>query len=137
MTIKAKKASVMYQGAFLVKGCKEGLKKIYYISSKNSAARYLQDAIILLLLASLLYYGDSWQMFRTDSDAARWQCYAVAFWQGWSGFQKLPRGQCTFIVYSDYYLMATSQHKLLSIMQLHGLPSGLIQFVAAQLLNLP
>src|SRR5260370_40750635 len=125
------------RGFSWLRSCKEGLKKIYYISSKNSAARYLQDAVILLLLASLLYYGNFWQILRADSDVAHYQCYAVAFWQGWSGFQQLPRGQCTMIIYSDNYLMDTSQRGLLYAMYLHGLPSGLIQFVAGQSPNLP
>jgi len=28
--------------------------------------RYLQDAIVLLVLGGLLYYGASWEMFRAD-----------------------------------------------------------------------
>src|SRR6266852_3078711 len=94
--------------------------------------RYLQDAIILLLLADLLFSGAFWQMFHTDADAARYQCYAVAFWQGWSGFQKLPPEQCRFIVHPDKDLTVISQQGLLHAMQQQRLPSGLIQFVAGQ-----
>lgn len=116
---------------------KEGLKKFYYISSKNSAVRFLQDIIILLLLAGLLYYGAIQVMFRPDTDAVRYQCYSVAFWQGWSGFRNLPLGLCTFMIYSGNELMATSQRELLYLMQQRGLPAGLIHFVAAQSLNQP
>jgi hypothetical protein len=116
----------------LLGNCKECLKKIYGISSKNSAARYLQDAVMLLLLAGLLCYGAAWEIFRTDADAAHYQCYAVAFWQGWSGFQKLPPEQCTFINYPDKDLTIISQDGLLHTMQQWKLPSGLIHFVAAQ-----
>ena len=71
-------------------------------------------------------------MFHTDADAARYQCYAVAFWQGWSGFQKLPPEQCRFIVHPDKDLTVISQQGLLHAMQQRRLPSGLIQFVAGQ-----
>src|SRR5260370_19768320 len=94
--------------------------------------RYLQDAIILLLLADLLFSGAFWQMSRIDSDASHYQCYAVAFWQGWSGFQRLPLRQCTFIVHPNERLTVISQSGLLHNMQEQGLPSGLIQFVASQ-----
>jgi hypothetical protein len=94
--------------------------------------RYLQDALILLVLGGILYSGASWQMFWRGSDAAYYQCYAVAFWQGWSGLQKLPPEQCTFLTHPDKNAMLITQNELLHNMQQWRIPSGLRQFFAAQ-----
>ncbi len=80
------------------------------------------------LVWGVLYSGASWQMFWSGSDAAYYQCYAVAFWQGWSGLQKLPPEQCTFLTHPDKNVMLITQDDLLQL----RLPSGLIQFLAAQ-----
>jgi hypothetical protein len=103
-----------------------------YLVLKNVIVKHLQDVIVLSLLLGLLYYGSFWQMFSPDADAARYQCYAVAFWQGWSGLQKLLPGQCSFIVHPSGDLMVISQDELVRRMQQWKLPSGLIHFVAAQ-----
>ena len=102
---------------------------------KNAIVKRLQDVIVFFLLSGLLYYGAFWQMFSTNADAAHYQCYAVAFWQGWSGFQKLAPGQCSFIVYPNSGLTVISQDELSHKMQQWKLPSGLIRFVAAQRLD--
>ena len=105
---------------------------------KNTIVKRLQDVIVLSLLSGLLYYGASWQIFKSNTDAARYQCYAVAFWQGQSGFQKLAPRQCSFIVHPKRSgLMVISQNELLHRMQQWKLPSGLIHFVAAQRSNQP
>jgi hypothetical protein len=93
---------------------------------------YLQDALLLLAMGGVLYIGASWQMFWEGSDAAYYQCYAVAFWQGWSGLQKLPPEQCTFLTHPDKNVMLITQDDLLRHMRQWRLPSGLIQFFAAQ-----
>src|SRR5581483_967027 len=82
--------------------------------------RYLQDALVLLVLGGILYSGASWQMFWRGSDAAFYQCYAVAFWQGWSGLQKLPPEQCTFLTHPDKNAMLITQNELLHSMQQWG-----------------
>src|SRR2546429_3317710 len=107
-------------------------KKSIMETKQKSGVRYLEYASVLLVLAHLLLYGASWQMFRADSDAAHYQCYAVAFWQGWSGLHKLPPKQCAFITHPDEHLRIVSQGELLHSMQQQRLPSGLIQFVAGQ-----
>jgi len=76
-------------------------------------------------------------MFRTDVDVAHYQCYAVAFWQGWSGLQHLPPKQCTFIIYPDKNQTIISQDELLHVMQQWSVPSILTRFVAAQSSDLP
>jgi hypothetical protein len=99
---------------------------------QKRVVRYLQDGLVLLILGSLLYYGAFWEMFHVDSDVARYQCYAVAFWQGWSGLQTLPLEQCTFITHPDKNLIIVSQDSLLHAMRQWNLPPALIQFIAIQ-----
>jgi hypothetical protein len=91
-------------------------------------ARYAKYVIILLLLGNFSAY----------SDIGNYQCYAVAFWQGWLGLQKLaPPGQCAFMVDRYKTQDLISQDEILHAMQQWRLPSGLIQFVAAQSPNQP
>jgi hypothetical protein len=113
----------------ILERCKECLKGI---SSKSSKVRYLQDVIVLLIWIGLLYYGSFWQMFRTDVDAAHYQCYAVAFWQGLSGLEHLPHGQCAFIVYPDKYLVDISQNGLINAIRPWNSSYSLINFITAQ-----
>jgi hypothetical protein len=94
--------------------------------------KYLQDTLVLLILGGLLYSGASWQMFSVGSDATYYQCYAVAFWQGWSGLKKLPPEQCTFLVHPDKDVMLISQDGLVHAMQHWRLPPSLIQIIASQ-----
>jgi hypothetical protein len=90
------------------------------------------DLLIMLVMCVLLYVGASWQMFHTNTDAARYQCYAVSFWQGLSALNTLPERQCTFITHPSGDLAVVSQDALLRNMRQPGLPPGLIQFVSAQ-----
>jgi hypothetical protein len=55
------------------------------------------DVIILFIASILLYYGSSWQFSKLGVDAAIYQCYATAFWQGSTGLQHLPAEQCAFL----------------------------------------
>ncbi len=103
-------------------------------TAKKPAARYLQGALIAVCVICLIYCGIiSWAF--TD-DVSRYQCYAVAFWQGWSGFQHLPSGQCKFITTPQEGQSSVYQQNLRT-MQDWKLPSGLIQFVAAQQIGQP
>jgi len=54
---------------------------------------------LLPILATViaLFCGASWQMFWVHTDAARYQCYALAFWQGGQGLHLLPANQCAFL----------------------------------------
>ena len=103
-------------------------------TAKKPAARYLQGALIAVCVICLIYCGIiSWAF--TD-DVSRYQCYAVAFRQGWSGFQHLPSGQCKFITTPQEGQSSVYQQNLRT-MQDWKLPSGLIQFVAAQQIGQP
>lgn len=45
----------------------------------------------------LLTCGASWQFFSTTTDGARYQCYALTFWQGSAGTHLVPDIQCSFL----------------------------------------
>ncbi|HEY3991546.1 MAG TPA: hypothetical protein VGM01_01590, partial [Ktedonobacteraceae bacterium] len=45
----------------------------------------------------LLFCGASWQLFWSNTDAARYQCYVLTFWQGSQGTHQLPANQCHFL----------------------------------------
>src|SRR5256885_12146081 len=90
------------------------------------------DAFVVLLMGGLLYNAVSWQVFRTNTDVARYQCYAVSFWQGISALNTLPASQCAFITHPSPDLAVVSQDSLLSEMQQLGLPASLVQLVSAQ-----
>lgn len=60
---------------------------------RRSLVAYLPIAVALILL----FCGASWQIFSTNTDAARYQCYALTFWQGSAGTHLLPVAQCRFL----------------------------------------
>lgn len=90
------------------------------------------DILVVLLMAGLLYYGASWQIFGAFTDAARYQCYTVAFWHGLAAVQNLQAGQCHFLLHPDAQLIPLPPSILTHKMQQLGLPAALIQFVSAQ-----
>jgi Glycosyltransferase family 87 len=99
---------------------------------RKKARFSLIDAVVVLVMCGLLYMAVNWQMFKTNTDAARYQCYAVSFWQGVAALNTLPVHQCSFITEPTPDLVVVSQDALLRKMQRLGLPAGLIQFVSAQ-----
>jgi hypothetical protein len=87
----------------------------------------------------LLFCGASWQMFRTNTDAARYQCYALAFWQGSQGTQQLPASQCGFLSqfgvqannFAPFHVLPFEYPPLtLSLFSL-GLPAPLVDYQVA------
>ncbi len=87
--------------------------------------QYLLDICIVLVMGVLLYCGASWQIFRIYTDAAKYQCYATAFWNGSHALTTLPPGQCAFIG-------RNAPMDLIHSMQSYGFPSFLINFVESQ-----
>src|SRR5258708_8597876 len=67
--------------------------KIYRSSSFLNAI----NVLAILVMGALLLYGASWQIFRTRTDAARYQCYAEVFWKVWPALNELPKDQCIFM----------------------------------------
>lgn len=102
------------------------------LSHKKAPRFSIVDAGVLLVMGVLLYVGASWQIFKTNTDAALYQCYAVSFWQGIPALNTLPAHQCSLITEPPPYLAVVSQKTLLGQMHQSGLPAWLIQFVSAQ-----
>ncbi|MBV9691631.1 MAG: hypothetical protein JO202_18195 [Ktedonobacteraceae bacterium] len=84
----------------------------------------LLDILVIAVMCFLLYYGASWQIFRVHTDAAKYQCYAVAFWQGLPALKHLSVQQCGFIT-------DPSTAFVRGMRQL-GFSAGLVHFVVAQ-----
>jgi len=95
----------------------------------------LSEVLILLLMSVLLFCGTFWQIFATPtdvtiyqpgySDAAKYQCYAVAFWQGTQGVKSLPAEQCLFLQTDKLPSLARRMHAL-------GFPTFLLQVLEFQ-----
>jgi hypothetical protein len=97
-------------------------------SSSHLKALYVLDIFVILVMGCLLYYGASWQIFRPYTDAAKYDCYAAAFWHGIPDLHWFPNGQCNFITNTA----ASSHAAFINGMQRYGFPAPLIQFVASQ-----
>ena len=61
------------------------------------ARRGLVAYLPVVATVILLFCGASWQIFWVHTDAARYQCYALTFWQGSAGTHLLPANQCSFL----------------------------------------
>ena len=49
---------------------------------KRHVAAYLLDALIIVAMGVLLFWGTSTQFSNRFNDVTRYQCYATVFWQG-------------------------------------------------------
>ncbi len=97
---------------------------------RNELWKYLVDACIIVAMGALLFWGVTTQFWNRYNDATRYQCYAIAFWQGKAGLHALglnvgPKSQCAFLDYS-------SSATLIQKMQARHFPSFLINLVASQ-----
>ncbi|GCE13017.1 glycosyltransferase 87 family protein [Tengunoibacter tsumagoiensis] len=91
------------------------------------------DYVLLCGMCALLFYGASWQFFKTYTDAARYQCYALAFWQGQAELQTLPHSQCTFLTHpKPQDLPPITQETLLHSLRQTGAPPWMLQFILNQ-----
>src|SRR5215471_11157801 len=103
--------------------------------SQSSAFRtgrwkYLLDACIIVAMGMVLFWGISTQFSNRYNDATRYQCYAIAFWQGETGLHALgmdanATSQCAFLNFS-------SSTTLVQKMQERHFPAFLINIVASQ-----
>ena len=111
--------------------------KVLHADPKHSM-RVMQDVLILLVMCALLYYGAAWQLFEPNTDAARYQCYAIAFWRGMPALHALSDFQCAFLTHPEQqHLLLLSRETIVSWMHQVGLPTQLVQFVAAQSPSVP
>jgi glycosyl transferase family 87 len=92
--------------------------------------RYRLDILVVLAMGILLYIGVSWQIFKVYPDAAKYECYAVAFWQGTPALKPFPWQQCYFLTHPSISFISTNT--IVKTMQMYGFPLPLIQFVAGQ-----
>jgi Glycosyltransferase family 87 len=90
----------------------------------------LVDLVVLGVLGVVLFWGTSTQFSNPYNDMTRYQCYAIAFWQGQPGLQAhglqaTPQSQCSF-------LSANSTANLIGMVSGHRFLSVLTPLVAAQ-----
>src|SRR5579883_2680083 len=78
----------------------QGARLLFSLWNMLLARRGLLAALPALAAVVLLFCGASWQIFWIHTDAARYQCYALAFWQGSQGTSHLPGIQCAFLYQS-------------------------------------
>ncbi len=104
---------------------------------KRRTLRYWQDALVLFVACSLLFYGASWQMFRTYTDAAKYQCYAFTFWYGFPRAVQQLKAGCSFLTDPRQYPASLSQATIVSKLRAYHVPVALVHFVAAQSSNVP
>ncbi|HTI14707.1 MAG TPA: glycosyltransferase family 87 protein [Dictyobacter sp.] len=97
------------------------------------------DVCVILLMAVLLYYGASWQIFEPYTDAARYQCYANAFWFGTAHLTHIMPSQCNFLLHPEQQqqLLFISQSTIIKTLQLWHVPAWIIQLVASQSSHAP
>ena len=92
---------------------------------KSSPGMYVLDAVIIVAMGALLFWGISTQFSNRFNDVTRYQCYATVFWQGRAGLSALPADQCAFLATDE----TTS---LVQSLQKRHVPSSLIRLVQAQ-----
>jgi len=99
-------------------------------TSRNKRLSYLLDACVIAAMGVLLFWGVSTQFWNRYNDATRYQCYAIAFWQGEAGLHAQgldanPNSQCAFLANSSSTIIVQK-------MQDRHLPTFLINLVVAQ-----
>jgi hypothetical protein len=77
-----------------------------------------------------MFCGASWQIFWSNTDPARYQCYALTFWLGSNATALLPSNQCSFL---HIAVFQTAFHML----PLEYPPLTLLPFSLALLAPLP
>jgi len=89
---------------------------------------YLLDGLIIVAMGILMFCGASWQIFQTNTDVAKYQCYAAVFLHGVQAATSYPDNQCSFISDPQTYTNA----KIATDLQKYGAPSFLVNFVKQQ-----
>lgn len=106
-----------------------GVKSVSLLVRKRA---YLLDILIVAVMALALLWGAWWQIsfYGLDTDAARYQCYVIAFTQGASALSQLPARQCSLM--STTANIAVPQAVIVQDMRTWGFPGWLVSFVASQ-----
>lgn len=111
----------------------ENTNKIASNKEKRGTSLYLLDAVIIVAMGILMFCGASWQVFKSNTDVAKYQCYAAVFLQGTHVAKSYPPHQCDFISESQTYTNA----KIAAGLQKYGAPGFLVDFVKHQNISLP
>jgi|SRR5579883_1412829 len=90
------------------------------------------DLCIPLAMILIMFYGVARQITKLDSDTARYQCYATAFWYGSGALRTLPAQQCAFMSHPAPELTPLSQTTIVHWLQHLGITGTLTQIIAAQ-----
>ncbi len=93
--------------------------------SEKRVWKYLLEIFIVLVMCGLLYYAVSYQVFKPRTDAGKYQCYALVFWEGTRAINVLPPEQCAF-------LKGYSLAPIIESMKSRGIPAGIINLVESQ-----
>lgn len=91
---------------------------------KEWVCLYVVDGLIILAMSVLLFsgYSASGAFNRIHIDVARYECYAVAFWQGTSALKWSLAKQCSFLTTDSFPPMV-------QLMQLQGWPARFVSMV--------
>lgn len=101
---------------------------------KNRFLSYIIDVGVVVAMGVLLVIGSYWQYNKSDADAAKYQCYAVAFWRGTAAFQnELSADQCSFMKSTR----PLTQDQIVRAMEKYHFPPALIHFVQQQPITTP
>lgn len=112
-------------------------------TTEKRSTRFLLDIALLLIIGLVLYYGSFWKSLNTHStaaqqtDAARYECYTVAFWKGFSALQELPAQQCAFLTHPTTTTPVLSTSALLQKSRAAGAPEWITDLIATQVPTLP
>lgn len=90
----------------------------------------LIDIAVIVLMAGLLLYGASWQIFKVHTDVSKYECYAVNFWYGKAALSRFPYQQCDFITHPSISFVTTAH--IVEFMERNHFPAPLVSYVAAQ-----
>jgi hypothetical protein len=99
-------------------------------STKKTISHNLIDIIIVVSMGVLLFMGAWAQIFRDHSDAARYQCYALAFLHNDQFAESDLPSQCGTIFASDVQIYTNAQ--IAADLHKQGAPGFLVDFVASQ-----
>jgi hypothetical protein len=110
------------------------VKSISLLAQKHP---HVLDIFIVAVMAGLLFWGVKYQigLFALSTDAAHYDCYAIAFLQGTPATSQLPSPQCDFM--STLGHLAVPQSVILQHMWDWHLPAWLVHFVASQSVTQP
>jgi hypothetical protein len=108
---------------------------VSFSTKKKEKPHYLIDILIIVAMGILLFMGSWAQIFRDHSDAARYQCYAIAFLHNVQFAKSALPSQCGFIFGSP--LQTSTNAQIAAMLHTYGAPESLVHFVSSQDISQP